>query len=124
MPKRRRYIINHRLHGALDLLVDITLAGIAAAAWWSGASTPAIVLPGVIGITNLIYSAITSYALGRHHLISFPTHLRLDAVAGIALIIGAVVLPEQPVYRGALLMMGVGILGAVALTDPEVSPST
>lgn len=81
----------------------------------------AVVLPALIAAVNLAYSSVTRYALGRRHLIGFSTHLALDAVAGIALVIGAAALTEPPLYRGVLLAMGLGILGAVLLTDPDVA---
>jgi hypothetical protein len=122
MATRKWQFIGHRLHGWLDVLVDLTLTVIAGAAWWHDASVTAVVLPGLIAAANLTYSSVTRYALGRRHLIGFSTHLALDAVAGIALVIGAAALTEPLPYRGALLAMGLGILGAVLLTDPEVAP--
>lgn len=113
-------IIDHRLHGLLDMLVDVSLTGLALVAWYYDLSAAAIALPFVIGLCNLVYSGFTRYALGRQHLISFPTHLVLDAVAGVALIAGAGVLADAVPYRASLFAMGVGILGAVALTNPEV----
>ena len=112
--------IKHSLHGALDLVVDVALAGLAVAAWWTGAAPAAIALPGLIALANLTYSAVTAYAPGRRQLISFRTHLALDAVAGVALLAGGAALPESDLYRVAMAAMGVGILGAVAFTDPEV----
>ena len=119
MASRLRFI-KHPLHGALDLVVDASLAGLAVAAWWTGASAAAIVLPGLIALANLTYSAMTRFALGRNHLISFRIHLALDALAGVVLVAGAAVLPESELYRVAMAALGVGILGAVAVTDPEV----
>ena len=114
--------IKHPLHGALDLVVDVTLSGLAVAAWWTGASPAAVALPAIIAVANLSYSAMTTYALGRRHLISFRAHLALDAVAGALLVAGGAALPESDLYRLAMLAMGVGILGAVVLTDPNVDP--
>ena len=112
--------IPHTVHGVLDLLVDVSLVGGAGLAWWSGASGTAVVLPGMVGVANLLYSAFTRYALGRSHLISFRTHLVLDAVAGLLLLGGGLALPEALLYRAGMVAMGLGILGAVALTNPEV----
>ncbi|MFN3201264.1 MAG: hypothetical protein ACE366_22880 [Bradymonadia bacterium] len=113
--------ITHRVHGVLDMLVDVSLVALAVVAWQQGVSLAAAILPGIIGVANLLYSMLTTYALGRKHLISFPMHLGLDAAAGVVLLAGGALFSEAMLYRVALMVMGGGILGAVALTNPEVS---
>jgi hypothetical protein len=72
------------MHGMLDygmglvLLIAPTLLGFAGqgAAGW---------VPMALGVTALVYSALTRYELGLVKLIPMPIHLVLDALSGLFL---------------------------------------
>lgn len=75
-----------RVHGALDYLVGVLLI---AAPWlfnFSGteAATWTTVL---IGAGTIVYSTLTNYEFGVAPVISMPTHLGIDGMAGIILIV-------------------------------------
>lgn len=74
-----------RVHGMMDYLVGALLIG---APWLFGfagneAATWTVV---IIGAGTIVYSLLTNYELGAASLISMPTHLGIDGLAGIVLI--------------------------------------
>jgi hypothetical protein len=118
MPQIR--FIKSDLHGVLDYIVDITLIGAPFLLGFQDAGAAALWLPVAIGIVNFVYSLLTRYSRGLVPLVSFPQHLALDAVAGLTLIAVPLGVGMSGPSLWFAIVMGAGILGAVALTDPIV----
>lgn len=77
-------IISSKIHGVLDYLVGVILI---ISPWLLNFATggPEMWIPIILGISTLIYSVITRYELGVLKIISFKTHLMIDALSGIFL---------------------------------------
>lgn len=110
--------ISTRVHGALDYLVAVLLI---VAPWlfnFSGneAATWTAVL---IGVGTIVYSTLTNYELGVASVISMPTHLGIDGLAGIILIVSPWLFGFSNVVWEPHLVIGVFELLA-ALTTQRV----
>ena len=78
--------ISTRFHGIIDYLLGIVLI---AAPWLFNfpKNGPITYIPIILGIVTIIYSLYTDYELGVVKNISMRTHLWLDALAGIFLVL-------------------------------------
>ena len=78
--------LSTRIHGVLDYLMGALLI---ASPWLLGfADAPneaAVWVPVALGAGALVYSLLTDYELGLVRKIPMPTHLALDAGAGVLL---------------------------------------
>lgn len=83
-------IISRRVHGWFDYIVAVLLI---ASPWMLGFSTDpfATGIPVVLGISTIIYSLLTKYEMGLVKVIPVKTHLTLDLVSGIVLILSPLV---------------------------------
>lgn len=95
-----------RVHGAMDYLVGVLLI---AAPWlfmFSGneAATWTAVL---IGAATIVYSTLTNYEMGVAPLISMPTHLGIDGMAGLILIVSPWLFGFADVVWGPHVVVGV-----------------
>lgn len=77
-------IISTKTHGVLDYLVGFILI---VSPWLldfaNGGSQ--MWIPIILGLSAVLYSIITNYELGIFKIISFKTHLIIDALSGILL---------------------------------------
>jgi hypothetical protein len=71
------------------------------------------------GIGLIIYSLLTDYTFSVAKVIPFKTHLVLDSLAGLVLIVFALLLELDIVARTYLIVMGAGVLLVVAVTQTE-----
>ena len=78
-------------------------------------------VPLVGGLANFTYSLLTNYAHGRVPVMPFRAHLVLDALIGVCLLV-ATLATQVFWYQVVLAALGLGIVVAVALTQPEASP--
>jgi hypothetical protein len=79
-------MISRKTHGYLDYVVAIIMI---ACPWILGFNHngPDTWILVILGIGTILYSLMTDYELGAIHVISMKTHLVLDAIAGIFLIV-------------------------------------
>ncbi|HEY0790156.1 MAG TPA: SPW repeat protein [Chthoniobacterales bacterium] len=79
-------IVPRNVHGILDYLVGLLLA---ASPWLFHFADggPATFIPVVLGLGALLYSLLTDYELGVARIIPFTTHLILDFVSGVLLLV-------------------------------------
>lgn len=77
-------IISSKTHGVLDYLVGIILI---ISPWLFGFADggPQMWTPIILGASALLYSLLTNYELGVFKILSFKTHLAIDALSGILL---------------------------------------
>lgn len=114
--------ISAKMHGVLDYTIGVLLV---ASPWLFGFRTLSSVATDVMVITGVIVialSLITSYPLGLVKAVPFPTH-------GVIETIGALFLLASPwlfgymgfdAARNVALIVGIGWLGLVALTNYSV----
>ena len=75
------------------------------------------------GVGLILYSLLTDYTFSVAKVIPFKTHLVLDSLAGLVLIVLAVVLELDLIGQAYLIAMGAGVLVVVAVTiTDEVAP--
>ena len=70
------------------------------------------------GAGLIIYSLLTDYAFSAAKVIPFKMHLVLDAIAGIVFVALPFVLGLDGIVRLYLIVMGVGVLLVVAVSQP------
>lgn len=107
-------IVPGRWHGLLDYGAAATLL-----------VAPAILdLPSQAAAVSLLagallaaYSLCTDYALGLVRVLSLRAHLALDLAAGVGLLAAPFALGLGGLGRAYLLVMGLGVFVAVAVTD-------
>lgn len=83
-------IIATRVHGILDYIVGLFVIALPFLFGMEGTTKPLFVALGLFGIG---YSLLTSYELGAVKLIPMRTHLALDVVFIVALLVLAVATP-------------------------------
>lgn len=113
---RARRFVRGRWHGLLDYGAAATLL-----------LAPVILdLPSRAGAVSLLagallsaYSLCTDYALGLVRVLSLRAHLALDLAAGVALLSAPFALDLGGLGRAYLLVMGLGVFVAVAVTDTD-----
>lgn len=103
-------IVSTRVHGILDYAMGVALA---VSPWLLGYSVDGAEtwVPVGIGFAVIGYSLLTDYELGVARVISTSTHLRLDALAGLFLLISPVVFG----FSG-LVWVPHALLGAAGIT--------
>lgn len=108
-----------KIHGVLDYLVDVVLVSVPLVMDFGKSSSFALYIPIAIGILNLLYSLCTEYHFGLLKVIPFKSHLALDFLVGIPLIITAVFVGINSLAGGFNLLMGVGIILAVLFSKND-----
>jgi hypothetical protein len=77
-------LIPTRVHGVLDYLVGLLLIAAPFVLGFAD-NTAAMWVPIILGAGTILYSLMTDYELGAFRVLSMPTHLIIDLVAGIFL---------------------------------------
>ncbi|MEZ0130597.1 SPW repeat protein [Flavobacterium sp. LBUM151] len=77
-------LIDTKTHGYLDYIVGIFLM-VAPLILHLGRKSPEALVFYILGVTLIIYSALTNYELGFFKLIPMKMHLFLDVLSGIFL---------------------------------------
>ena len=114
MPKP----ISPKFHGVLDYLSVLLLFAAGPVVGFDGlASQLTSTLAGVV----LVYSAATSYPLGLVRLISFKSHLVLDAILAVGVILSPWIFgfSGDPKACYFFVVYGVFVLLVVALSDSK-----
>ena len=71
------------------------------------------------GVGLIIYSLLTNYTFSAAKIIPFKTHLILDSLAGLVLLLLAFVLDLQGIAKWYMIVMGAGVLLVVAVTQTD-----
>lgn len=106
-------------HGVLDYGAA---AALIIAPFALGLSSGALSLSVAAGVLLFGYSLVSDYKFSIARLISIRTHLGLDLAAGVALLAAPFALGFDEVARIYFLVMGLGVFGAVAATNPKPQP--
>ncbi len=116
--------ISQRIHGTLDYAVALALISVPLLLDFAAVSTAAAIVAIAGGIGLVVYSMITDYSAGVRELISFRTHLVLDAIAASALIATPFVVGFAGAPRAFYLTVGIAVLIVVATTRLEPDEQT
>jgi len=78
-------------------------------------------LPVVLGVSALVYSALTDYELGLVRAIPMPAHLGLDFASGVLLAVSPWLFGFSGLVWVPHVVIGLFEIGAAAMTDPRKS---
>ena len=114
-------LLNSKLHGLGDYAAAVVLI-IAPFVLGIGEQSMIAHWASVIGGAGLIvYSLLTDYTFSAVNAIPFKTHLVLDSIAGVAFVALPFVLGLDGLARIYLVVMGVGVLLVVAVSQTDGS---
>lgn len=116
-------IISPRFHGFLDYSVAGALIGVPFLLNFAAYSLPATAISVASGVALVVYSLLTDYSAGIRNLISWRTHLTLDAVAAVALLAAPFLLGFDGLARGFYVTVAVAVLVVVATTQLQTDGS-
>ncbi|MEM8770202.1 MAG: hypothetical protein AAGD92_01010 [Pseudomonadota bacterium] len=105
------------VHGFLDYAVGLTLIIAPFALGFKGME---IVLSVAGGAGLIVYSLITDYSVSARRLLPFSVHLAIDFIAALVLIAAPFIFNFGGVAQAFYVVMGVSVIGAVLLTNPNV----
>ncbi|MGI9202389.1 MAG: SPW repeat domain-containing protein [Woeseiaceae bacterium] len=111
--------LNAKLHGLGDYAAAVVLI---IAPFILGISEQSMIAhwASVVGGAGLIvYSLLTDYTFSAVNAIPFRTHLLLDSIAGVAFVALPFVLGLDGLARIYLVVMGVGVLLVVAVSQTD-----
>lgn len=105
-----------RVHGILDYVVGIALI---AAPWLFGFAEGGAEtwVPVILGAGTIIYSLMTDYELGVAKVISMPTHLMIDGIAGAFLAVSPWLLGYADIVWVPHVLVGLIEIGAAIFTS-------
>lgn len=109
-------IIPTRVHGMLDYIVGALLI---VAPWLFGFAQGGAEtwVPVIVGAGALLYSIFTDYELGLVRRLQMPTHLMLDAGAGLFLAASPWIFGFADLVWGPHLVVGLLEIGAALTTE-------
>ncbi|HEV2528356.1 MAG TPA: hypothetical protein VGT61_07915 [Thermomicrobiales bacterium] len=113
-----------QVHGIVDYLAGIVFIALP---WLFDWNDSAKTILTILGIGVIAYSLLTRYELGVMKVIPMSTHLMLDLVAGVFLIISPFIFDVEPdAARWTMVVLGVLEIGASLMTrtDPYESDRT
>jgi hypothetical protein len=109
--------MNTRMHGLADYLTAMVLLCLPSLAAWEG---PLMRLSLSAGLTLAILSLFTRYEFGIFRLIPMPTHLILDGVLGVVLVLTGLLLPGLSLTQmGFLILVGILEMGGALVTERQ-----
>lgn len=111
--------ISPRVHGFLDYAVAGALIGAPLLLDFAAYSVAAAVISIAAGAGLVIYSLLTDYSAGIRNLIPWRTHLTLDAIAAVALLVAPFALGFGGLARGFFATVAIAVLAVVATTQVE-----
>lgn len=107
-------LFSTRTHGLLDYLSVGTLLALPRMLGWNRETTR--MLTGA-ALGTLVYSLTTNYELGLVKKLPMPAHLGLDAMSGLMLCLGPLMLDDSPSTERALIGLGLFEIAASLLTE-------
>lgn len=111
--------ISPRFHGFLDYAVAAALIGAPFLLNFFAYSVAAAAISVAAGVGLVVYSLLTDYSAGIRNLIPWRTHLTLDAIAAVALLVAPFVLGFGGLARGFFVIVAIAVLVVVATTQVE-----
>lgn len=75
-------------------------------------------IPIILGISTILYSLMTNYEYGAVSVISMPTHLWIDGIAGLFLSVSPWLFGFVEVAALPHLIIGLLEMGAALMTNP------
>jgi hypothetical protein len=115
----RLRFLTPRIHGVLDYAAVIVLVAAPFLLGLAATNRLALGISLVLGVALLGYSLITDYAYSLSGTLSFKIHLVFDALSGLGAIAAPFIFGFGGVAKIYYIVMGVGVLLVVALTDPR-----
>lgn len=108
--------ISTKVHGALDYLVAILLI---ASPWLFGFAEGGAEtwVPVILGAGTIVYSLLTAYELGAVAAISMKTHLMIDFMAGLVLIVSPWLFGFAEYVWIPHVVFGIVEIGAALMTE-------
>ncbi len=116
VARRTLRIVPARWHGILDYGAAAALLG---APFALGLSAGPRALSVAAGGLLVAYSLLTDYALSLAKVFAVRTHLAFDLTAGVVLLAAPFVFGFDGIARAYFAVMGLGVFGAVAATNPD-----
>jgi hypothetical protein len=110
-----------KIHSILDYTAVVVLLVAPFLLGFAKTSLAALCISLLLGITLLGYSLITDYAYSLSGSISFKIHLAFDALSGLGAIATPFIFGFGGIAKSYCIIMGVGVLIIVALTNPRES---
>ncbi len=107
------------IHGALDYIAAVVLILAPVILKLNEVSAFAYWLSIVGGGLLIFYSLLTDYALSISKMIPFKVHLGFDLSAGVVFLIWPFIFGFTGLAMAYYVVIGLGILLVVAVTDPE-----
>lgn len=109
-------MISTRLHGILDYILGAVLVFLP---WVLGFARGGVEtwLPVTLGAVVVLYSLLTDYELGAIKLLSMPSHLTLDGIAGGFLALSPWLLRYDEFVWGPHMLLGLVLLIAALFTQ-------
>ena len=113
--------LNSKFHGLGDYAAAAVLI-IAPFVLGIAEQSPIAHWASVVGGAGLIvYSLLTDYTFSAANVIPFKTHLILDLIAGVAFVALPFILGLDGIARLYLIVMGLGVIVVVAVSQTEDS---
>jgi hypothetical protein len=110
------------IHGILDYIAAIVLVVAPVILKLHEVSPFAYWLSVVAGGLLILYSLLTDYEFSISKMIPLKVHLGLDLSAGVLFVIWPFIFGFTGVAMAYYIVMGLGILLVVAVTDPVPTP--
>lgn len=109
-------VIGTKTHGILDYIVGILLI---LAPWILGfaAGGAETWVPVILGAGAILYSLLTDYELGVWHMISMRTHLALDMISGLLLLVSPWLFGFADYIWAPHVIVGLIEMGAAMMTE-------
>jgi hypothetical protein len=113
--------ISTKVHGMMDYISGLLII---ASPWLFGFAdgTAAQWVPVIVGIVLLLTSVMTNYEAGMVRTISMPTHLTMDVIAGILLLVSPWLFGFADRIAWPHVLFGIFEIGAGLMT--KRSPDT
>ena len=115
--------IETKTHGYLDYLIGILLLILPSLMGWDLNEAKSIV-PMAVGAGAILYSLMTAYELGAAKVISMPTHLTIDFIAGAFLAVSPWLFDFADEVYLPHLIVGILEIGASLMTKTNARTST
>jgi hypothetical protein len=103
-----------QIHGVVDYLAGIVFIALPWIFDWDDAAKTILT---IVGIAVILYSLLTRYELGVAKIIPMTTHLGLDLLGGIVLIVTPFIFDVDPdAAKWTMVVLGVLEIGASLMT--------
>jgi len=108
--------ITTKTHGVIDYLMGIIIA-ISPWIFNFARGGPETLIPGLVGMTGILYSLMTNYEFGAIKVIPMRVHLLLDYLTGALLVASPWLFGFNDIVYLPHVILGVLEIGAAAMTE-------